>query len=589
MRTFKTFSGKIILFISFIFCLITIEKLNQLKTDENRCLTIADGFGYYMYLPHIFNEGSLYMTPEWAQEIQNKHCNGCFAYQLAKRENNNYIDIYHIGLSYILLPSYTVGDVIARSFGYDTDGFSTPYHVTSFLNTLLFIFLGLLYFRKLLLLFVSDKITGWSIFVLYLGSNIYITFTQQYDLPHLYLFTINSIFLYHFFKFFESKKRNNLLYAAIFFGLTTSIRPTQVLIGIVPLIVLIKECGNTKEFWKSILLFPLSSLIWNIPQILYWWFVGDELITANLHTEDIVLTDPNLIDFLFSYRKGWLVYSPLFLLVPFGLYHLYKSKRTLFWALTSFIVLYIYVLSSWETWYYANSFGSRVMVDIYPIIGLIIAIFFFSISKKVSVSAIVTFSIFCTSLNAIQSRQLELGYLHTERMSKEHYWYIFGRLDIPKFNQSRLLIDRTNLDWIEIQKRFPSKNREIYSREIYNIKSPLKSVPAKDLTIGRINILDLAKTDETVFEVQMMVRTSNIEMSSLLRMEAVSPYNVYGWQCFEVSKGLSENEYTPLIFKFNLPDIRHANDEMQIYLDNDANVSVEIKEFKITAHSLIRK
>ncbi len=529
------------------------------------------------------------MTPAWAQEIQNKHCEEFPVYQLAQRENGNYIDIYHIGLSYIYLPSYLVGDTIARSSGYETDGFSTPYHVASIINILLFILLGLVYFRKLLLLYVSDKTTGWTLLLIYLGTNLFVTFTRQYDLPHLYLFALNSIFLYHFFKFSKTKNKRNLIYAVVIFGLASSIRPTQVLIGLIPLIFLAKEYGNTKKFWKSILLFPLFSLLWNIPQIIYWYSVGGELITPNLHTEDIALTDPNLLDFLISYRKGWLLYSPLFLLTPLGLYILYNKNRRLFWASLSFILLYIYIMCSWETWYYATSFGSRVMVDIYPIIGLVIAVFLATIRNKLWISVIALFSITCLSLNLVQSKQMDLGYLHGERMTGEHYWYIFGRLDIPKYDQSRLLIDKSNLGWIVIQKKFPSPSRKIISREIFSLKKPMRSTPTEDLTIGRINILELVETDETMFEVRIKAKTSNKNLSSLLRMEAVSSYNVYGWRDFEVSQKLSESEFTTLIWKYNLPEVRHTNDEMQIYLDNDANVSVELEEFTIIAHSLIRR
>lgn len=589
MRLVKSFSGKVTILLLLIFTLAAIQRLNRLNTNENRCLALADGFGYYMYLPHLFEKGSLKMTPEWAQGIQDERCDGCIAYQLMKRKNGNHIDIYHIGLSYVFLPSYTIGDIVARSSGYKTDGFSTPYHVTSILNTLLFIFLGLFYVRKLLLLFVSDKITGWTMLALYLGSNIYITFTQQYDLPHLYLFAINAIFLYHLFKFKESKNKYNLLYAAIFFGLTTSIRPTQVLFGIIPFLVLLKEYGNTKYFWKSILLFPLLSIVWNIPQMMYWYIVGNELITPNLHTEDIVLVDPNLIDFLFSYRKGWLIYSPIFLLTLFGFYHLYQRNKRLFWATSTFVGVYIYVLSSWETWYYAQSFGSRVMVDIYPIVVIALAILFTSITKRIWITTVSIFSILCVSLNLFQSRQMELGYVHPERMTGEHYWYIFGKLDIPKYDQSRLLIDKTNLGWIAIQKKFPSKNRSIVTKEIWKLEKPMQSNPTNDLTIGRINILDLAETDETMFEVRIKVKTSNNNLSSILRLESVSPFNVYSWHTLEVSKDLSESEFTALTLKFNLPEIRHDDDEMQIYLDNDANVSVEIQDMKIIAHSLIRK
>ncbi|NRA13696.1 MAG: hypothetical protein HRT57_17280, partial [Crocinitomicaceae bacterium] len=217
MKLFRSFSGKMLILLSFVFCLVAIQRLDKLISKPDRCLTVADGFGYYMYLPHLFNKGSLKMTPEWAQGIQDEHCEGYPVYQLLQRPNGGYVDIYHIGLSYIYLPSYIIGDTIARSSGYETDGFSTPYHITSILNVLLFTLLGLGYFRKLLLLHVSDKVAGWTMLLIYIGSNILITFTKQFDLPHLYLFALNSIFLFHFFKFLKTKNKRNLIYAVIIF------------------------------------------------------------------------------------------------------------------------------------------------------------------------------------------------------------------------------------------------------------------------------------------------------------------------------------------------------------------------------------
>lgn len=590
MHFLKTFSGKVLLLTGFVFMLSTFQGLNRLKTDEWRCINVADGFGYYMYLPHLFNEGSLYMTQEWAQDLQDKYCEGCYAYQLSMRKNGNQLDIYHMGLSYILLPSYAIGDAIAHIMGYSMDGFSTPYHVVYLLNALLFIFLGLFYLRKLLLLFVGHRVAGYAILMLYFGTNVYSTFQLQFDLPHLYLFTLNTLFLYHTLTYLSTQQRQKLIYAALFFGLTTAIRPTQAIFGLIPLLLLLRKFGNTSQFWKSILFFPLFSLLWNIPQILYWTIVGGELITLNLHTEDIVLTDPNLLDFLFSYRKGWLIYSPLFLILPFGFYRLLNQNRNQFWAFLSFTLLYIYVLSSWETWFYANSFGSRVMVDIYPLLIVVIAIGINKLKSKLAIGTITLFVLICTGLNLFQDFQLKKGYLHTERMSKEHYWYIFGRSKIDNYNESRLLIDRTSLNWLEYQKELRSPKRYIRSRKIFSIEKPMYSTPTEDLTLGRINILELIKTDETMFEVKMRVKTTDNTKSSILRMECVSPYNVYGWQSLELSQlRKTNNEFEEVIFKFNLPDIRHKKDEMQIYLDNDANVSVTMQEMTIIAHSLIRK
>ena len=104
----------------------------------------------------------------------------------------------------------------------------------------------------------------------------------------------------------------------------------------------------------------------------------------NLHTEDIVFSDPSIIDFLFSYRKGWLLYSPVFLLIIPGLYFLYRDQRKLFWPIVGFLAVYIYTMSSWECWWFASSFGSRAMVETYPLIVILIAIVIKSLSGLTS-------------------------------------------------------------------------------------------------------------------------------------------------------------------------------------------------------------
>lgn len=253
-----------------------------------------------MYLPRLFHEGDLYFTHEWAQNVQNKYCEGVYAYQVEQGKYDRPLNIYHMGLAMVQLPAYLIGEMVARARGDSTNGFSKPYHVAFFLNAILFVLLGLIYFRKLLLLFFSDRITALTLLVLYTASNTFITFTEQYDLAHLYLFALNSIWLFHFFKFTQNKKRSNLIFAALFFGLTVCIRPTQALWGFIPFLVLYQEFKFSKLFWKQIVLFPSAALLWNLPQIAYWKIVGGSLLIMNMHTEDIVFSDPSVFDFLFS-------------------------------------------------------------------------------------------------------------------------------------------------------------------------------------------------------------------------------------------------------------------------------------------------
>ena len=71
-------------------------------------------------------------------------------------------------------------------------------------------------------------------------------------------------------------------------------------------------------------------------------------------------------------------------------------------------------------------------------------------------------------------------------------------------------------------------------------------------------------------------------------METVSSYNCYGWDNIEISTNNRQNTFTDFSFQFSLRNLRHTSDKMQIYIDNNDDVTVKIKDFKIEAITLIR-
>lgn len=571
-----------------MFAFSTFDKIGAVNSGDKPCVSAYDGFGYYMYLPHFFQKGHLKMEKEWAQDLQNEYCWGSQVYQLDKQDLKHEIDIYHMGLSFVMMPSYTVAEVWARAGGYETNGFTYPYHIMYLLNALLFIFLGLLYLRKLLLLFADERSTIATMVLITIGTNAYFIFNEQYDLPHLYLFTINAAALYHLIRYTREDKLKFLIFSAMLFGLAVCIRPTQLVFGIVPFVLLIQKHGRTSLFVKRILLFGASVLLCNIPQFLYWKMVGGEWLILNLHTEDIVLSDPNLIDFLFSYRKGWLLYSPLFLILPIGLWLLYKADKTLFWATSIFVAIYIYVMSSWECWWYADSFGQRVMVDIYPVLAIPILFIVKAIRNKFAIVLAGLFALGCTVLNHFQIEQMHRGIMDTQRMTREHYWHIFGKLDPGKIHHHYLLIDRSNPYWPEELAKHDNLSIILKERVVYRHPKIVTSEPGKHASITKIHLYDRFETDETRVEVPYMYTTSDSTQSALLRLECVSDYNCYSWNNVEVSLGKPQNKRIYDTLRFNLPDIRHNSDSMQIYIWNEGGAQIDLLQFKIIGTSLIR-
>lgn len=567
-----------------------VGELYNVATEKSTCVSAYDGFGYYMYLPFLLNHGSLKMTPEWAQATQNKYCHGTIAYQLSKRENGNYIDIYHMGQSFIEAPAFFLGHLAAIASNAPRDGFSKPYHLAFVCNAWLFVLFGLFYVNKLLRLFFDEKVTAIALLLLYFGTNFWVTATLSYSLQHIYLFAIIAAMGYYFWKAIQTNvfQIRAFRIAVILFGLCTVIRPTHALLGLIPFMLLWNYFPTRKEFWWRMSWFVISSICWNIPQLLYWKLVGGSWVILNLHTEDLVLGDPNILKFLVSFRKGWLIYSPIFLLLIPGFIVLRQRNKLLFRALFFTTCLAIWVFSAWENWWYAASFGARVMVDLYPLLMLPIGFALHSLLKRRVFSILVFgFGFSCLVLALFQSWQFKEGILHNERMTFAQYIYIFGKTSRKNFDDHRLLIDRSDVHWVERVSEHNWNDQHIETKTWFHLNRPFHAKANWDTLIVKLPFFPTFRTDEVQLGIQLEYETDDTENSGSIHFETAGKHNCYGWNSIDLTPA-NRQLYTSNLFRFNLPDIRHHSDYLQVYVKNPTRGTIHINRLVIKSYRLIR-
>ena len=162
-------------------------------------------------------------------------------------------------------------------------------------------------------------------------------------------------------------------------------------------------------------------------QSLIWYFQCGKFFVDTYPSEHFYFNNPNIINGLFSYRKGFFVYTPLMLLIVPGFF---VSKKY-YWnyaVLVTFLIA-CFVYFSWWCWWYGGSFGMRAMIDLYPFLILPIAGFVRWITfSKLIVSTIGLFvALTFVKLNFFQSEQYRLGVLHWDGMNKRAYWHVFLR------------------------------------------------------------------------------------------------------------------------------------------------------------------
>jgi hypothetical protein len=271
-----------------------------------------------------------------------------------------------------------------------------------------------------------------------MGTNLYYYSTHEAAMSHVYNFSLIVLFLYMLSRWYEAARWKNSLLLGLVYGLVVLIRPTNFLLIILLLLWEVDSWDTLMERIRFLVRkIPLIGLMvvgffipW-IPQLLYWNDVSGSFFYNSYSAvgSAFYFDNPHLLDFLFSYRKGWFVYTPLMLFAVIGFYPLYRIRRGQFYATLIYFVIMIYVFSSWWSWWTGGSFGIRSMVDLMGVIALPLAAFITWLGTrgrvmKFGVSLLLIFTVF---LNIFQTWQYKEGLIHGTGMTKQSYWTIFLR------------------------------------------------------------------------------------------------------------------------------------------------------------------
>ncbi len=413
-----------------------------------------DNLGYHVYLSELINDGDVRIQDlSFYEGIMERYKNTTTLYQFVStnhEELGGVITKYTSGWALLNAPFIYAGHLWAGWFGYLQDGFSKPYQLSIIISSLFYTFIGLLFLRKISLHFFTEKITILLLLILVLGTNYLHLHVESTATIHIYLFTLYASLIWLTIKFYAEKKIKFALFIGLNLGLLILIRPTEILAILIPLLYGVHTLSDLKLrllalFTERPYLFALVILILvNLLQIAYWKYTTGKFLfySYNNEGEALDLNRPHLIDFLFSFRKGWFLYTPIMLLVILGFIRLYIQKREWFWGLFVFTIVNIYVLSCWTTWWYADSFSQRSLLQTYPIYILVIGFLFVSLTKPKQI-LLGSFILLAVSLNLFQTWQARYGILHLSRVTSAYYFSVFGQTTDPTPEQKALLlIDR---------------------------------------------------------------------------------------------------------------------------------------------------
>ncbi|MBK9284299.1 MAG: hypothetical protein IPM51_08235 [Sphingobacteriaceae bacterium] len=391
---------------------------------------VWDVANYYSYLPAKFCNNNSFDFK-----------NGTEMY-LPNGPNGQKMPKVTYGMSILYAPFFALGYKIAYNEKEALDGFSQPFRICIHWGSILYGLIGLIFLRNFLVKFFSEIVTVFTLAVCFFGTTLFYYTMGNSEMSHTYLFFLISGFLLLCYNWHEKVTWLRTTFIGILLGIISLIRPTEILVGAIFIFWGVNNFqslkNNMQKFWQNkfhlVLIGLIILLIW-IPQFLFWKNISGNYFFFSYGDEKFFWTDPQIINILFSYRKGWLTYSPLIWLVFIGFFFMKDEVKKLRPVILILLILNIYMLSCWWDWFFGGGFGARGFTQHIAYLSLPLASFFNFIfhSEKIKgllnylrllVIAIVFSGI---SLSIGQTYQYVKLYIHFNAMSKESYWYIWGR------------------------------------------------------------------------------------------------------------------------------------------------------------------
>ncbi len=374
---------------------------------------------YYSYLPATF------IYDDLAFNHRDTIWDEALFFMNTDSDGNQYVKMTS-GLAYLYAPFFFGAHAFALSNdSFPADGFSTPYKFALLLSDLVFALLGLWFLGKLLLRWFNQKAVIIALAILFTGTNLaYYTFVSP--MSHVYNFALISMILYWFYKYLDHQKLKHVLLLGAACGLLVLIRPTNIMALLFPLVILVfkRDQVDFSKFFIHVAIAITIAFLVCVPQLLYWHYTTGSWIVYSYNGETFFFNDPEIWKGLFSYRKGWLVYSPVLVFSFIGFIFLFRQNYQMALAAIFTLLVALWVTFSWWCWWYGGGFGARALIDFLPFMAIAMAALIQQVLKLKWWKQIPLFAImgyFCfTSL--FMSVQYNNGIIHFDGMTKELFW-----------------------------------------------------------------------------------------------------------------------------------------------------------------------
>jgi hypothetical protein len=312
------------------------------------------------------------------------------------------------------------------------------------------------------------------------------------------------------------------------------------------------------------------------------------------------------MEVLFSFRKGWFIYTPIMLLAflafPFA------KINAFFITLIAYFLINLYIVSSWSCWWYADSFSQRALVPSYAFLslalgGVIAKILSFK-NKGVKFGVLSVFALL-VFLNLFQTWQLDKGILDTQRMTKAYYTSTFLQTKPVSEEQKKLLLIQRNADGRESlseeelkqlnknntsELKFDEKKNDFYTDTLkstgkyamlafdQNQFTPPLDIPYSTLTQKHYAWI------KVIARVYLPVQDSGKIDAALVVSFRHHDFD-YKYKGFNLNtSNLKYNTWQEVSFYYLTPEVRSNSDNLRFYVWNPGKTKIFIDYLKVESY-----
>ena len=236
----------------------------------------------------------------------------------------------------------------------------------------------------------------------------------------------------------EQPGRGRALAIGLTLGIMVLIRPSEAVAAVVPLLWGVGSVAAARQKlalllarWPDVLLLGMGGLLGVLPQALYWHWATGHFLFYSYGDQHFSFLKPHTWDVLFSFRKGWLIYSPLLLLPLAGLVALWRQRRDVAVPVLAFFLLNLWVVSAWDIWWYGGSLGQRALVQSYAVLalpwGAAVAWLLGPGRRPALRMAAVVLAVLLVDLNLFSHWQYMRSIINPEEMNRRYFFATFNK------------------------------------------------------------------------------------------------------------------------------------------------------------------